>query len=122
MHPAGLEPATRRLRGGSSAVELRVRYSTSTSTRPSLAPHPRPAPPHFRPRRCHRYLHHVIVDTITSLDSTPGRARTFNLRFRRPALFRLSYQCVAAELAMRRGRIERPTSPLSAECSATELT
>jgi hypothetical protein len=54
VHPAGLEPAALRLRGGSSTIELRVH------------------------RRC----------------STSGRARTCILRFRRPALLRLSFRCI----------------------------
>jgi hypothetical protein len=64
VHPAGVEPATFRLRAGGSAV-LSYECVCSRSNQSGL---------------------HT---------STLGRDRTFNLRFRRPALlFRLSYQCV----------------------------
>src|SRR3954471_6328271 len=47
-----------------------------------------------------------------------GRIRTFNHRLRRPGLVQLSYQCIP----VRREGFEPPASPLSTECSASELT
>ena len=57
-----------------------------------------------------------LVNTTTYQGNAPGRDRTFILRLRRPGLIRLSYRCV------RREGIDPSTSPLSGECSTTELT
>src|SRR5258706_12340147 len=92
MHPAGLEPAPRRLRAGCSAtratsasVEIRWLYCINSKY-------------NDLPRQC------------------TGKESNLHHRFRRPGLFPLSYQCV------RREGLEPSTSPLSRECSTSELT
>src|SRR5688572_8952800 len=58
--------------------------------------------------------------TIYTRDA-PGRARTFSLGLRRPALFRLSYQCAGASFRRARCDSRRPTRARSKHASVRRL-
>ena len=111
MHPAGFEPASTRLRDGGSPVELRVRMPVQD--------HPHLGKPWRRRFSSSAISIASLLYPTISHRIALGRIRTFNLRFRRPELLQLSYQCVSI---VRRGGIETPTFPLSAGCSSSELT
>lgn len=111
MHPAGFEPATTRLRGGGSAVELRMRLpGRGFPPRSPGAGFPYAAPGGLRI--------HNIQPFCTALHWEGFEPSTSGFVDRNSV--QLSYQCDSG--IMRREGLEPPTSRLSAGCSASELT